>query len=92
MENVPFTGKAEQGEERCVLDSRYKLILSTQRPPEMYDLRNDPDEINNRWDEMKSSPPAGQLLAQLRNWAEKTNDSLAPKLIDKVKGVHLKHF
>lgn len=81
MENVPFTGNPDQGEERCVLDGRYKLILSTQRPPELYDLGSDPEEVNNRWSEMKSSVVVGQLLPQLRNWAVKTKDSLALKLI-----------
>jgi uncharacterized sulfatase len=87
IENVPFTGLPEKGEERCVLDGRYKLILSTQRPPEFYDLRNDPDEANNRWKEINSEPLVQQLLSQLQDWAEKTKDTLAPKLIAAAKSL-----
>ncbi len=85
IENVPFTDHPEKGEERCVLDGRYKLILSTQRPPELYDLRSDPGEVNNRWEEMKSSPTARQLLAQLQGWGEKTHDALASRLVAKAR-------
>jgi uncharacterized sulfatase len=81
IENVPFTDAPDKGEERCVLNDRYKLILSTQRPPELYDLRNDPEEVHNRWADMKSTPLISQLLAQLQDWAEQTHDSLTPKLI-----------
>ncbi|MBI4579953.1 MAG: sulfatase-like hydrolase/transferase [Planctomycetes bacterium] len=81
IENVPFTGNPDKGEERCVLDGRYKLILSSRRPPELYDLRDDPDEVANRWGELKSSPAVRRLISQLQAWAEKSHDTLAPELI-----------
>ena len=81
IENVPFTGFPEKGQERCVLDSRYKLILSNRRPPELYDMQSDPDEVNNQWDKLKSSAEVRQLLDQLQKWADRTKDTLAPELI-----------
>ena len=81
MENIPYPYKREKGEERCVMDERYKLILSTHRPPELYDLKEDPREVDNRWGEMKSSDVVVRLIGQLQAWAERTEDELAPRLI-----------
>jgi arylsulfatase A-like enzyme len=87
IENVPFTNAPEKGEERCVLNSQWKLILSTRRPPELYEYKVDSKEANNRWAEMKDAPVVADLLKQLGNWATETRDALAPELIKAVRGV-----
>jgi len=80
IENIPFTDAPAKGEERCVFDGRWKLILSTQRPPELYDLADDPKEVHNRWAEMKGSSVVRTLLDRLAAWAGGTRDDLAPRL------------
>jgi arylsulfatase A-like enzyme len=84
MENVPFPFKPDKGEERCVMDVQWKLILSTVRPPELIDYRHDPEEKTNLYAEMADSPVVNQLIRQLARWAERTDDELAPKLIRKL--------
>jgi arylsulfatase A-like enzyme len=93
MENFPFIDKGETpgpypneprwgyGEERCVRGREWKLILSTVRPPELYRMAEDPDEQNNRWDEMKHTADVISLLEHLNAWAVETGDSLAPRLM-----------
>lgn len=81
MENVPFPFAPEKGEERCVLNGQWKLILSTKRAPELYEYKSDPQEIRNRWDEMKNRPVVAELLRQLQTWATETHDRLAPRLL-----------
>ncbi|HKJ69575.1 MAG TPA: sulfatase-like hydrolase/transferase, partial [bacterium] len=61
MENYPYIDKGEtpgpynnepawgKGVERCVRDQRYKLILSSERPPELYDMHTADQETNNLW-------------------------------------------
>lgn len=85
IENVPFPFAPQKGEERCVFDGRWKLILSTQRPPELYDPQADPEESNNRWAEKAASPVVARLLEQLDRWARDTKDPLAPRLLQQVR-------
>lgn len=82
IENIPYPFDRDKGEERCVRCNRYKLILSTHRPPELYDMHTDPDEQNNRWDGMKDSDDARRLRRYMREWAMRTNDELAPMLLE----------
>ncbi len=81
MENVPFTSKPDQGVERCVRDTRWKLILSTRRSPELYDMNDDPEEETNRWAGMRDSEDVKRLEAALARWADQTQDDLAPRLL-----------
>jgi hypothetical protein len=81
IENVPFPYAPDKGEERCVLSVQWKLILSTKRPPELYEYRVDTREVGNRWDEMKGKPAVTELLNQLEAWAAETRDKLAPRLV-----------
>ena len=85
IENIPYPFNRDKGEERCVMDERYKLILSTVRPPEVIDLERDPDEKNNYWDEMKAGPVVKRLMDRLEKWGRDTNDALTPKLIAAVR-------
>ncbi|HPU25916.1 MAG TPA: sulfatase-like hydrolase/transferase [Phycisphaerae bacterium] len=86
IENVPYPFEPAKGEERCVFDGRFKLILSTRRPPELLDLRNDPEETTNRWEDMRGGQVARRLLDQLADWAVETDDTLAPRFIAAARG------
>lgn len=88
IENFPFLSAPEKGQERCILDSRWKLILSTKRPPELYEYKTDAKEVTNRWDEMKNSPLVTELLNQLEDWSSQTSDDLAPDLVKRTRASH----
>lgn len=84
MENIPYPFKRDKGEERCVRDDRWKLILSTVREPELYDMQGDPQELTNLWAERRGTPVAARLIRALSDWAERTRDPLAPGLLKKI--------
>tara|TARA_Y100000588_G_scaffold275219_2_gene291303 strand:- start:106 stop:1467 length:1362 start_codon:yes stop_codon:yes gene_type:complete len=89
MVNVPFIDKSsrpnqpeiDKGEERCVIKGDWKLILSTVRAPELFNLANDPGEIQNMWAEEQDSKIAGELKQALKHWGNRTNDPITPKLL-----------
>lgn len=83
IENTPYPYQPDKGLERCVRDRRWKLILSTVRAPELYDMTHDPDELNNRWEAMKDSAEVGELEDRLKSWASRTGDKLAGQLLEK---------
>lgn len=83
MENIPFPFRPEQGMERCVGDEEWKLILSTHRPPELLAYREDPEEVRNRYGEMKFSPALQRLLEALREWGRQTHDGLSLQLMER---------
>ena len=92
MVNVPFINKQsrpnqpelEKGEERCVIQGDWKLILSTVREPELYNLQSDPQELNNRWAESGDSKITEGLKKQLNFWGKRTGDPLTAKLLSKI--------
>lgn len=86
IENVPFPFATDKGVERCVLDGRWKLILNTHRPPELYEYKADPAEVDNLWEARKNEPFVADLLEQLARWAADTRDEVAPRLIKAAQG------
>jgi uncharacterized sulfatase len=84
IENIPYPFDREKGDERCVRDDRWKLILSTVREPEFYDMKQDPSETNNVWKSQKDSPAAKRLIKAMADWAKRTTDPLAPQLLKQV--------
>ncbi len=86
IENWPFVSAPDKGVERCVLDDRWKLILSTKRPPELYEYKVDDKEVTNLWETKKDEPFVVGLLEQLGRWAEETRDEVAPGLIKEARG------
>ena len=81
IENRPILRHPEQGIERCVRDQKWKLILSTMRRPELYDMEHDPNERDNLWSRMRHSTQAQVLKSYLREWGQKTGDELALRLL-----------
>jgi len=84
IENIPYPFNREKGEERCVMDAQWKLILNTRRPPELINYRQDPEEKTNHYPKMADAPVVERLVSELARWAERTDDKLAPKLIAKL--------
>jgi len=85
IENTPYAYEPKKGQERCVLDDQWKLILSTHRPPELFNNKEDPDERSNRWEEMADSDTVKRLLGELQRWADRTRDDLANRLVVRVR-------
>lgn len=80
IENNPT--KADFGYiERCVVTRDWKLILDAKRPPELYDLKADPEETKNVFDTPEGRAVVPRLAAQMREWATETEDEVAPRLL-----------
>jgi arylsulfatase A-like enzyme len=77
----PYPLMSEAGEERCIVHEKWKLILSTVRSPELYDLETDPLEKQNLWGGEAYLQIIDSLKEYLSEWAQKTNDELAPQLL-----------
>ena len=71
----------DKGEERAIVHGRHKLILSSTRPPELYDLDADPGETRNLWASHGEGDTAKAMTGLLEKWAARTGDPLAPTLI-----------
>jgi len=92
IENFPYPDKTETpgpykneplwsaGEERCIFDGEWKLILSTTRPPELYNLVSDSNEVINQWSAKKDMTLVKILGEKLHIWGVETGDDLAPTL------------
>ncbi len=72
--------------ERCVLNERWKLILDSRRPPELYDMIADPEEERNRFGEEGTGGVVSELLASMERWARETDDPIAPDLVAMTRG------
>jgi len=76
--------------QRSVRDKRWKLIRYPQiNHTQLFDLKNDPDELNNLADEPSQAGRIKQMLKQLKGCQQKVGDSLPlivanprPKQID----------
>jgi arylsulfatase A-like enzyme len=84
IENKPVKSQQDQ-DERCVVTSDWKLILSTKRAPELYHVKVDIEDTNNVFDTAKGKAALPGLAAQMREWATETKDKIAPKLLDSLK-------
>lgn len=88
IQNVPYPDKSGGKEgvdlamrERCVVTDRWKLILNTTRPPELYDRTSaKPDEVNLFGDPTVAEV-VPDLVKRLAAWGKKTDDALTEQLI-----------
>ena len=85
IENIPYPFNREKGEERCVFDGKWKLILSTKRSPELYDLDSDPTESENVFSEERGNDPVQRLCRALESWSKETKDELTPALLKRLR-------
>ena len=52
-----------------VRDKQWKLVHFLDEPyGQLFDLQNDPDEIDNLWDQQTALPIRESMLAVLREW------------------------
>ena len=77
----PYSLDFSLGEERCIVHAGFKLILSTVRTPELYDLTADPGEVNNLWATQQNTARVTQMKIYFQEWITRTGDTLAPTLI-----------
>lgn len=94
IQNNPYTGagKTSTGEEkpgkepdmreRCLVTREWKLILNTSRPPELYDRRSSEPDTHNMFGQGETKTVARMLAKRMGEWAERTGDSVAKKLIN----------
>ena len=61
----------------AAVTDRYKLIYSSLGEPWLFDLKNDPDELNNTFNLPQSKSIVQKLTRELAIYTKKTNDSFA---------------
>lgn len=59
---------------RCIYDGRYKLVINLLSSDELYDLENDPAELNNLVDASDTIEIRNKLHDKLINWMNETRD------------------
>ena len=59
---------------RCVVDSHYKLVINLLTSDELYDLQQDPGEMNNLIDSPDTITIRNALHDNLLNWMNETRD------------------
>jgi arylsulfatase A-like enzyme len=73
---------------RAVRDERWKLIRYPQiNYTQLFDLENDPDELNNLAGQPEYTERIAALLRELRTWQEKVGDT-QPLSVEKPKPMH----
>lgn len=73
MVNIPVEASPAETE-RCGADHRYKVILSSRRPPELYDRETDPEERLNRWEDPQLAAPRERLMRSMTVRAQELAD------------------
>jgi arylsulfatase A-like enzyme len=69
--------------ERCIVTNEWKLILNTDRPPELYRRASDPAERENLYGKPDVAEITPILYQKLGELGKATQDDLTPKLIKK---------
>lgn len=67
------------GDWLCAMNSRYKLVYSTKGDPWLFDLKKDPEELNNYFHDAHSQDVVKELAMALKQYAEKYKDELVEK-------------
>jgi len=75
---VEFNGNSGRSfQQRAIVTPAHKYIYNHGYEPELYDLHNDPDEVQNLCQAEAAPPPeAGRLRQRLRAWMIETNDCI----------------
>ncbi len=58
----------------AAVDARYKLIISVNDIPWLFDAKEDPDELHNFYGRPETAATSRRLAAALRRYARQTND------------------
>jgi len=86
IENRPYRWDHKEFSEmweRCVVTNDWKLILNTDRPPELYDRQKDRLDLHNLYGEAGTEEVTAALYKRLEELGEAADDELAPKLVAK---------
>ncbi len=59
----------------CVVTDRYKLVYAASGKPWLFDLEQDPDELNNYFTDPRYQPIVRQLTAAIADYAKTHNDT-----------------
>jgi len=74
--NLDGTRVAMSGYRRAVVKDRWKLIYDQDLPLELYDLEQDPFELNNLADDPDRRPIVQELMEELLYWCVRLEDNL----------------
>lgn len=69
---------------RAIVNDKYKYIYNEKYLDELYDLKNDPYELNNLINNSDYSEVLNEMEVRLRRWREKTGDSMTRRKIRKL--------
>ena len=77
-EDIAFIRSTSTGKPwLAAVTDRYKLVYSALGDPWLYDLQNDPDELNNAFNELNSKKVVQQLTVKLAAYTKRHNDPYA---------------
>lgn len=76
IQNRPYKQPERGMFERCVVTDEWKLILNTDRKPELYNRKQDIREVNNVYDKPELKKVKDELFDRLENWAWEVDDGL----------------
>ena len=77
IQNRPYQKVSQGMFERCVVTADWKLILNTERAPELFNRKSDPAEEKNLYADPSTAGVRAELLKKLDTWAWEVNDGLA---------------
>jgi arylsulfatase A-like enzyme len=69
---------------RALITERYKYIYNERNLDELYDLKNDPFELNNLVHDPNHSQKLQDMKIRLERWRTATNDSMTKRMIRKI--------
>ncbi len=93
IQNNPYTGLGKAGtrgkkagkepgmRERCLVTGRWKLILNSSRPPELYDRQSAEPDAHNLFRQGETKAVARMLAKRMCEWAERTGDKVTMQLV-----------
>jgi len=66
---------------KMIRTREWKLVHYLRAPfGELYDLKEDPHELYNRWDDPACARAKSEMLARLADWLVETEDPMLPPL------------
>ena len=77
--NFDGTQVATSGYRRAVVQRGWKLIYDDDLPLELYDLENDPWELNNLAQDARAFPIRDELFRELVHWSIRLDDNLGTR-------------
>ena len=69
-------GYGEYVKARAVTDENYKLIATLGQTYELYDLKADPYELKNRYDDPDYRAVQAEMTKKLKEWQRETGDNI----------------